>query len=171
MGCNGSKQDDVHNSRQRAGQETPSKTASMKIGGGQAAAPDNTENTAILGTSYTDQRQAEQDYFKEIIDRTAQSFIDVSSVPVAIDKKDAQDRSKEYVAQLSEASSTAAMRSLQNLHSLPNTSGSNITSAMLSEETRLTSNDVELIRKSLDAVVLAAQFKVKDVGDIIIPFE
>ena len=150
-----------------------SKTASVKIGVGNnanAGGGMSGENSALLGSSYTDQRQAEQDYFRDIIDRTAQNFIDVSSVPVAIDKKDASDRTKEYLQLLAQAPATS-VASLNKLYSLTtNNNSMNSTAAMLSEETRLTTNDVEMIGKSLENVVAVSQFKVKDCGDIIIPF-
>ena len=58
---------------------------------------DQASDGMLLGTSYTDERTGQADFFKDIIQRTAESFIDVGQANVApLDRKEAGDRAKEY---------------------------------------------------------------------------
>eukprot|EP01104_Vermistella_antarctica_P003938 TRINITY_DN1432_c0_g1_i1.p3 TRINITY_DN1432_c0_g1~~TRINITY_DN1432_c0_g1_i1.p3 ORF type:complete len:100 (-),score=24.36 TRINITY_DN1432_c0_g1_i1:110-409(-) len=84
MGCNSSKQDDIEQDRQRVrtqqdahhgnrggGQGMPT-SPSKSIGGG-GDMPDDMQ----AGQSYSDKKDREAEYFKNIIDRTAANLIDV----------------------------------------------------------------------------------------------
>ncbi|KAM9956591.1 hypothetical protein ACTFIR_003312 [Dictyostelium discoideum] len=137
MGCVVSKSDDIKNeneSRQRnqassSQQPSSSQTPSKQIG---IAAKDSEEQPQEV--SYSQMRELDNDFFKDIIDRTAQKFIDVSMV--GPDGKDSfLDREKDYSAQIKDSkllkptsltslprlSQQCQMSNLQNLLSQPTT--------------------------------------------------
>eukprot|EP01113_Clastostelium_recurvatum_P031568 TRINITY_DN394_c0_g1_i2.p1 TRINITY_DN394_c0_g1~~TRINITY_DN394_c0_g1_i2.p1 ORF type:complete len:193 (-),score=43.15 TRINITY_DN394_c0_g1_i2:29-574(-) len=107
MGCNQSKQEDIKkDNEQRARTEA---VAAGRPGTGAQSAPQlatsptraigapgsvSQDNTG-LGMSYSERREGEADYFKDIIDRTAHNFIDVA-VTSALEGKDALDRARDY---------------------------------------------------------------------------
>eukprot|EP00027_Filamoeba_sp_ATCC50430_P008003 CAMPEP_0168548090 /NCGR_PEP_ID=MMETSP0413-20121227/4378_1 /TAXON_ID=136452 /ORGANISM="Filamoeba nolandi, Strain NC-AS-23-1" /LENGTH=147 /DNA_ID=CAMNT_0008578375 /DNA_START=49 /DNA_END=489 /DNA_ORIENTATION=+ len=144
MGCNQGKSADINKSQERSRQPPQEKkspqqhTASKSIGVADQNKPDPAAFN--LGKSYTDEREAETDYFKKIIDNTASNLIDVSTTVAHLESIDVVLRQKDY--KKSVQIGTAKVNST-TLNALP--SASNNTAAILSHIT-LTEADNELIK-------------------------
>eukprot|EP01135_Chromosphaera_perkinsii_P004898 Nk52_evm3s304 gene=Nk52_evmTU3s304 len=103
MGCNQSTEKDVHESRQRVSSNARGSGANQNInvptpvqniaGRGQAY---NEAVESPLGVSYTDERTGEMDYFRDIITKTAETFIDVSQGNAPLEGPEAIERAGEY---------------------------------------------------------------------------
>eukprot|EP00128_Syssomonas_multiformis_P002580 Colp12_sorted_trinity150504_noHs@29104 len=169
MGCNQSTAKDVKESRQRgqskaqpAASSTPTKPIARLAPG---VASENEDN---LGTSYTDKRVGEQDFFKEIISRTAENFIDVSqaSAPATIGTKEAAEKEQGYKELIKTA--TVDTKKLRDLFSLPVPASGADPVAVLSAPTALTKQEADSLASACAALSSAIiGFEVKGVSNLV----
>eukprot|EP01137_Pigoraptor_chileana_P016754 Opistho-2@73808 len=173
MGCNQSTSKDVQESRTRAPnagarkpQSTPSAAASpaRNIGGGSFSGPSG--DGVQFGKSYTDQRTGEQDFFKDIIQRTAENFIDVTQQSARLEVVDTTDRIKEY----SDAVNQAGLgKSALSLYALPKSSVTTANvAAVISAPVAISKADVDFLSTVATGLLNAASYmQVKDCGALI----
>ena len=108
----------------------------------------------------------EHDYFREIIERTAGNFIDVSQMPATIDSKDASERSSAYRSQLEgkgiELEKSAVL-------SLPTCSASTAQHIAVLTEATLSNADLEFIHNCADTLAnaVADGMCVRDCGSLV----
>jgi ABC-type Zn2+ transport system substrate-binding protein/surface adhesin len=88
MGCNGSKNQDIKDSRQRvkqttanSNQATPSKTTGDPNATSPPLSTGKKSNVENVAESYTDLRMKENEMFQKIINKTAHNFIDIAQSP------------------------------------------------------------------------------------------
>jgi len=92
MGCNESKQEDIKKDNEQRARTQVQPINSTTATPTKAIASSVTNNEAmLLGTSFSDTREVEQGYFKDIVDRTAHNFIDVSVTPSQVSEKKYRD--------------------------------------------------------------------------------
>merc|ERR1711934_1145157 len=161
MGCNQSTQQDVSKSRQRQAppqnarrpQQAPSQTApgaspssTKPIGLGMNVEP---QMDIRLGTSVSDTREAENEaYFKNLIEKTASNFIDVSSQQaLPLEADDAEERSRNYAKRVADA--TLSSRP-STIFSLPKPSANNQTLTSLLALTPHVKDDRDLAEKDIN---------------------
>eukprot|EP00696_Hemimastix_kukwesjijk_P007560 gnl/Hemi2/19574_TR6503_c0_g1_i1.p1 gnl/Hemi2/19574_TR6503_c0_g1~~gnl/Hemi2/19574_TR6503_c0_g1_i1.p1 ORF type:complete len:178 (-),score=22.65 gnl/Hemi2/19574_TR6503_c0_g1_i1:102-635(-) len=175
MGCNSSKGRDIENSKrqrvpnapnpqsQSTTNTSPLGTPARGIPG--AAIPGGGERN--IAQSYSENRMGEQDLFKDIVDRAAQNFIDVTYTPAPLEDKDALDRIRTYTAQM------ANSQLLQSsIFALPMAAVSNGfaggVNAVLSVQP-LDPRDFRLVTTCSQVCSAAMQsMRVQDVGDIVV---
>eukprot|EP01104_Vermistella_antarctica_P003939 TRINITY_DN1432_c0_g1_i2.p1 TRINITY_DN1432_c0_g1~~TRINITY_DN1432_c0_g1_i2.p1 ORF type:complete len:182 (-),score=44.72 TRINITY_DN1432_c0_g1_i2:170-715(-) len=175
MGCNSSKQDDIEQDRQRVrtqqdahhgnrggGQGMPT-SPSKSIGGG-GDMPDDMQ----AGQSYSDKKDREAEYFKNIIDRTAANLIDVGQqTPSPLANDDAIERSRNYGDAVTDNGDLAVASAPLFSLPIPTTSQgpiSNLSSPPIAV-------DIGELATSASAIASALhQFNVRDVGAVVVPF-
>eukprot|EP01136_Pigoraptor_vietnamica_P011761 Opistho-1_new@50990 len=173
MGCNQSTSKDVQESRQRAPNaaqrkvQTPgSATASpaRTIGGaGAGASGDGVQ----FGKSYTDQRTGEtQDFFKDIIQRTAENFIDVTQQSARLEAVDSAERVKEYADAVNHA---GLGKGALALYALPKSSVTPAAVvAVMSAPSAVSKGDIDFLTLAATGLLNAASYmQVKDCGALI----
>eukprot|EP00126_Sphaerothecum_destruens_P004894 Sdes_comp18437_c0_seq2m8361 len=101
MGCNQSTEKDVCDNRQRINsvnnRSNPPPAAAIPQAIDTGVSSGVEEINTPLGVSYTDERVGEQDYFRDIIARTAENFIDVSQNTVTLDSSEVDARQAKYL--------------------------------------------------------------------------
>eukprot|EP00026_Physarum_polycephalum_P019685 Phypoly_transcript_21810.p1 GENE.Phypoly_transcript_21810~~Phypoly_transcript_21810.p1 ORF type:complete len:174 (+),score=32.77 Phypoly_transcript_21810:61-582(+) len=102
MGCNQSKQEDIKTDNEQRQRTAPQPAASQSTPSRSIAssAPNDQNNNMMLGMSYTDQKDNEHGYFKDIVDRTAHNFIDVSVTGLPMEKEAPKAHSKDFSGSL-----------------------------------------------------------------------
>ncbi|EFA83291.1 hypothetical protein PPL_04081 [Heterostelium album PN500] len=163
MGCNQSTAKDKQEDRQRtqpannAGQSTQTQTASKQIG------VPNQENEKEPDVSYSQMREMDNDFFKDIIDRTAQKFIDVSTVgPDAKDSFPYQE--KDYSSQIKETT----INKSNILYSLPHLSQSCQPSNLHNLLSQPVPFDTDLMSRCSSSISSAVNnINIKDCGELV----
>ncbi|KYQ93878.1 hypothetical protein DLAC_05279 [Tieghemostelium lacteum] len=173
MGCNQSTEADIKNSKndtrskaqptsnQQPGQS--SQTPSKQIG---VPAKDS-EDGQPQEFSYSKLRELDNDYFKDIIDRTAQKFIDVSMTGSDGGKDAYIGRDKDYSAQIKDTKITkpATLTGLPHLSQACQVSNlHNLLSQPVPFDNELMSNYTNSILNSLNNIA------VKDCGELVVFF-
>jgi len=170
--CNGSKKKEIAQSeeRPRVGvtpeQKPRGVTPTKPIESGGASSPSNDDVT--LGTSYSEQRQGESDFLRNLVERTAQNLIDVSQTNAPLKDSVVKERSQDYSHQL-EKSTTS--RIVHSLFSLPSPSQSNPTPAILLGGEVFTHKEKEMLNKCGEALAAAiAKMGIRECGQLVVPF-
>ncbi|KAL6053129.1 hypothetical protein QOT17_011627 [Balamuthia mandrillaris] len=183
MGCNSSKSGDVQEARKRERQQaqTASKqpaqfpgsskaTSSRPIGaqGGPSGASDGEE--IKFGTSYTDRRQGESDYLKNLVEKTSQNLIDVSQSNVGMDATTVEQRKKDYRERESVRSVLESAVPAISLLSLPaaSTTAEDIPALLSSLVEAPKLQFMGTCGQELSSAFL--DMTVQDCGDLVIPF-
>eukprot|EP01102_Stenamoeba_stenopodia_P019010 TRINITY_DN7065_c0_g1_i1.p1 TRINITY_DN7065_c0_g1~~TRINITY_DN7065_c0_g1_i1.p1 ORF type:complete len:188 (-),score=44.92 TRINITY_DN7065_c0_g1_i1:101-580(-) len=91
MGCNQSQSEDVRHDQARQREEAEASVARQRT----KPIPAEQEVVEISG-GYGDKRERENDFFKEIIERTSKNLIDVTQAPAPLEHKDAIERVRDY---------------------------------------------------------------------------
>jgi len=180
MGCNQSKHSDIQKSQEPRTRQSVScgkdqKASSSSISNSVPISPTSEKgkefsSTFQLGTSVTDKREAERDYFQNIIAVTQSNFIDVSSAVIPLGGHDAATRSKDYSKYLND---WASFVQKSQLHAIPNSSihsSDPIITNLLSTNT-IGQNEREFVIQC--CATLRASFlsmKVVDCGELVVSF-
>jgi len=108
MGCNGSKQADIQRDRRQREQGRPAGRDGIKSSGldkeakSQAIGMKHDDvkavegNEGVYGKSWTEDHLAEQDFLKNIIEKTQADFIDVTHETNILDDKEMEERMSRY---------------------------------------------------------------------------
>ncbi|EGC33371.1 hypothetical protein DICPUDRAFT_88812 [Dictyostelium purpureum] len=135
--------------------QTPSKQINIQ--------PKEEENQQEV--SYSQMRELDNDYFKDIIDRTAQKFIDVSMV--GPDGKDPFDKEKDYSSQIKESKIHKPVA----LTALPRLSQHCQTSNLHNLLSQPTNFDSELMNRYSNSILESLNnIHVKDCGELVVFF-
>jgi len=178
MGCNQSKNEDIRNDNEQRARTQAVNTGSAPnniSGANMAVSPVRPIGTPLqavldadaqnLGMSYTDTRDLESDYFKDIIERTTQNFIDVAITTGPLEGKDALERARDY----SDKVSKTVVGKPSVLFSVPLPSSS--TPSNLKPFLSVDTVDKELINKFSHNCSAAFQsMHIESRGDLIVSF-
>eukprot|EP00455_Lapot_gusevi_P013727 TRINITY_DN16767_c0_g1_i2.p1 TRINITY_DN16767_c0_g1~~TRINITY_DN16767_c0_g1_i2.p1 ORF type:complete len:178 (-),score=46.70 TRINITY_DN16767_c0_g1_i2:48-581(-) len=175
MGCNSSKKEDIQKDRQRLQSpsvSSPARSKPMGISSGSSGKPEEPVQD-IYGKSQTDQRLEEQDFLRNIIERTQQNFINVSQKPAMLEEKDAVERAQNYQEQIS---NTAPQQNLlPSLFALPSPAQPNLSSseaAQLISSTHISDADVQTMLAAAEAVRNAlSQMAINHQMQIVVPLD
>ncbi|KAF2070822.1 hypothetical protein CYY_007869 [Polysphondylium violaceum] len=166
MGCNQSKNDDIKNDNEARQRNTasssqnagnPSQTPSKQIG------VPSKENEEPQEVSYSLMREQDNDFFKGIIDRTAQKFIDVSMVG---------PDGKEYVGErdYSNQIKGSTITKPSGLTSLPRLSAACSTSNLQNLLSQPTPIDNDISKYTSNIVDALNNVNIKDCGELVVSF-
>eukprot|EP01094_Clydonella_sp_ATCC50884_P021987 TRINITY_DN4956_c0_g1_i2.p1 TRINITY_DN4956_c0_g1~~TRINITY_DN4956_c0_g1_i2.p1 ORF type:complete len:189 (-),score=60.00 TRINITY_DN4956_c0_g1_i2:46-612(-) len=182
MGCNQSTDGDVSGSkreRKPSVAERPQDIdrpprSSVPIGGAlssERAGP--RQDDILLGKSHTERREAENEqyeqYFKDLIERTANDLIDVSQNTAPLEGRDAEDRAHEYKERLT--STPLSHAAVASIFGIPKASDSNPSTQALLDAVPISSSDLQFMEKSAQTVATAFHdMEVRSCGDIVVKF-
>mmetsp|Transcript_6257 Transcript_6257/g.25260 ORF Transcript_6257/g.25260 Transcript_6257/m.25260 type:complete len:211 (+) Transcript_6257:33-665(+) len=123
----------------------------------------------LLGTSYSERREMENDaFFRRLIDRTNEEFIDVSQNTVPLDGADAVHRTKDYLRIVDELDMPTTTNGVFDLGK--GTLGHEEVQSIL-DKTAVTPHDITFMRKCGDDLSSALRnMAVKDKGALVVPF-
>ncbi|KNC56092.1 uncharacterized protein AMSG_02105 [Thecamonas trahens ATCC 50062] len=170
MGCNGSKNRDIQESRTRVESTNTSTQARPAGAQGASSQPIANRHDAVLpddqmGRSPHDMRFAEREFFSHVVEQTASSLIDISQTPEFLSAEDARMREADYASLLATVQPAPA---LQALLALPAESNANADPAAVLQETTVAPALAELGAEAVDAVAAAvAGMAVEPMGDIV----
>ncbi|GAM27710.1 hypothetical protein SAMD00019534_108860, partial [Acytostelium subglobosum LB1] len=164
MGCNQSKNEDNQKADERKRNPDVKEPISAQTPSKQIGVPIKEEEQPDV--SYSQMREMDNDYFKDIIDRTAQKFIDVSTVgPEAADVF--LEREKDYSSQIKETS----IGKSSILYSLPHLSQSCQMANLHNLLSQPVPFDNELMTKCSSSISSAiGNIHVKDCGELVVFF-
>ena len=174
MGCNGSKKAD--NSAAAAQRERTREPASPARGDAPAAAVSTPTRGGADGgqedaaRSYTDQRTLEQDYFKQVIERTARNFIDVGETGTVLETNERAAKEEEYAAALAGGAIDGAAAA-GGLLAVPTGSAETSASALTEKSALMGEDEQALLGTALAAVVAAlGSMQIEHKGSLVVDF-
>lgn len=166
MGCNGSKAEDIRQSRDRR----PADNAQAKGGSRPIGAPATPSKADVgVAASYHEKREADSDFLKNLVERTSQNLIDVSQGSnVMFDPSIVQSRQKEY--QRKQVLKRGAVKAeAASLFAMPSPSKAN--SAKLLSEPAVSSADRALLLDGGGALAAAfGKISILDCGELVVSF-
>jgi len=168
MGCNASKAQDIQaTQRRQRTSEPPKPTSTVPQQAPEKIAPPVSQ--VPRAASYNDKREVENDFFKEIIEKTAQNLIDVSQSSSILDGSgiDVASREKQYSEHIS---SFMIPQKSKTIFVLPEPSQVNV-SLQDTFASPFTPDIQEFLNQAGKAIHSAFQeVKIKDCGPIVVQF-
>eukprot|EP01027_Heterolobosea_sp_BB2_P000808 GEZU01001196.1.p1 GENE.GEZU01001196.1~~GEZU01001196.1.p1 ORF type:complete len:172 (+),score=47.09 GEZU01001196.1:104-619(+) len=154
-----SKVDENNNNKKAAGPSSSNPSAQPAIIANKQKSPDNLQ----LGQSYSEMKIGESEMFKDIIERTAANFIDISQTGAPTENNNAvRDIS-------SQVKLTESIK--KKLYGLPAAAEHASIGDVLTRES-VTDNDVELFNRLADSFkTCLEEMKIEDVGELVVSFE
>jgi len=163
MGCNGSKKQDVKDSQRT--REAPQPTTKNTKEGQAIPGSNRKESVIDIARSPTDMRIEEENFFQEIIERTAHNFIDVSRQPQTLEEQDTETTTKNYSKELD---LERVPDSSNIIYMFPTLSKTNGPVTGLMNSSILSIHEQKQVWEILASFIVAQdQIKVKSVGDLV----
>eukprot|EP00002_Diphylleia_rotans_P015630 TRINITY_DN3024_c0_g1_i1.p1 TRINITY_DN3024_c0_g1~~TRINITY_DN3024_c0_g1_i1.p1 ORF type:complete len:177 (-),score=28.12 TRINITY_DN3024_c0_g1_i1:563-1093(-) len=172
MGCNSSKNQDVSRSRNAPASPAPkqqtSNSAQVRSPAHQISQKEEKPEVNMPEPSYSDRKIAEMEFFKDVIERATNKFIDVAEEPNQSAPSYADHR-KDYNAALSSISVNVEKVRIFQLPRLSSVCSE--PKHILSESGIVTQTDIEFASKWTSALSLSlTAFKTRECGQLIVPF-